>query len=171
MNKKFKVLALALTLTMSVALLTACSSQNNGGNTGNTGNTGNSGVSDTNDTGNTGNTGDTGDVESDGNVVVNNVGKVTAVNEDGTIEVTLYSGDADISDYAAADISGYTATEETETLTIGEDVVVSTVTDGALTDADASAITEGAMVIFAKDAFNDNLTQIVVVSTGETAAA
>ena len=173
--KKLKTLALVFTLVLSIALLTGCTSSNAGN-----GAAGNNGTNDTTSGDNAGgsNSGDntagddTADDGADGGEaqLTDAVGEITAVGEDGTVEVALYSGDADVSDYANADLSGFLPTEDTQTLTVGDAVAVYTAADGVLTEADAAALTAGAMVIFSSDA-EGQLVQIVVVSTAEDAAA
>ena len=87
--------------------------------------------------------------------------QVTAVGEDGTLEVTIYSGTGDLSDYATVDLSGYTATEETKTLAVDDAVSVYTVENGILAAADLSDIAQGDMIVFTEDGKTGALTQIV----------
>ena len=84
MNKKFRILAVTLSLSLCVGLLAACSS-NNGGNAGNT--TGNNTTSD-----NSSNTGDS----SGETIIINTVAEVTAINDDGSLELKIYSGSGNI---------------------------------------------------------------------------
>lgn len=172
--KKLKTLALVFTLVLSIALLTGCTSSNAGN-----GAAGNNGTNDTISGDNAGGSNSGDDTADDGAdngaddgeaQLTDAVGEITAVGEDGTVEVALYSGNADISDYANADLSGFLPTEDTQTLTVGDAVAVYTAADGVLTEADAAALTAGAMVIFSSDA-EGQLVQIVVVSTAEDAAA
>lgn len=166
MNKKFRILAATLSLSLCVGLLAACSS-NNGGNTGSN-TTGNNTTSD--------NSSSTGGTE-ESNISINTVGEVTAINDDGSLELKIYSGSGNIADFAAVDLSAYTATEEAESITISDESVLFTAENGSLVSSKADAIAVGDMLVLSQDIDTDALTQVVVYpasaedSTGDAADA
>lgn len=167
MNKKFRILAVALSLSLCVGLLAACSS-NSGGNAGNT--SGDNTMSD-----NSGSTGDSGNME-EGAVTINTVAEVTAINEDGSLELKIYSGSGNIADFAAVDLSAYTATEETESITISDESILFTAENGSLVSSKVDAIAVGDMLVLSQDIDTDALTQVVVyaassANTGDAADA
>ena len=153
MNKKFRILAALMSLALCFGLLTACGSNNN--STGN--NSGGSTVTDNDNTQNN-NTEDSGTEE---DLSVNTVAQVTAIHEDGSLELKIYSGSGEISDFAAVDFSGYTATEETETLTISDESVLFTAENGALNAASLSDIAVGDMLVLTRNMDTDALQQAV----------
>ena len=165
MNKKFRILAVTLSLSLCVGLLAACSS-NNGGNAGNT--TGNNTTSD-----NSSNTGDS----SGETIIINTVAEVTAINDDGSLELKIYSGSGNIADFAAVDLSAYTATDETESITISDESILYTAEDGSLVPSKTDAIAVGDMLVLSQDIDTNDLTQVVVYaasaedSTGDDADA
>lgn len=63
------------------------------------------------------------------------------------LEVRFYAADSDgdeIGDYAAIDLSGYTATEETSILIVADDAEIFAVSSGELAEAVLEDVTEGA---------------------------
>ena len=162
--KKKRILALVMAAVLCIAALAACGSSNSGNNTGN--NTGDSGAgnsssdnSGTNDTGS--NTNDTGDGETSSSLE-DTLGEVTAVNEDGSLELTLYSGGGTITDYAAVDLTAYSATTDTESVTIPDTATVYTAEDGTLTAAALTDIQVGDKVIISTDPTTSTITQVVI---------
>lgn len=151
MNKKFRILAATLSLSLCVGLLAACSS-NSGGNTG-------SNTAGNNTTSNS--SSDTSGTE-ESNISINTVAEVTAINDDGSLELKIYSGSGNIADFAAVDLSAYTATEETESITISDESVLFTAENGSLVSSKADAIAVGDMLVLSQDIDTDALTQVVV---------
>lgn len=157
MNKKFRILAVALSLSLCVGLLAACGS-NNGGTTNDT--TGNNTTSDNTANNNTDDT--TGDTLS-----INTVAKVTAINEDGSLELQVYSGSGNIADFAAVDFSAYTATESTDSITVSDESVLYAAEDGSLVPAKLDAIAVGDMLVISQDIDTNELTQVVLYAAAE----
>lgn len=82
------------------------------------------------------------------------VAEVMAINEDGSYSLTLYTlteGAEAPTDYAAIDMTLYEPGTETTEYTLPDDILIYTVEDGTLTEADASAIAEGDMLAFYTD--------------------
>ncbi len=167
MNKKLQILAALMALTLCAGALTACGNNSSGNNSGN-----NSG-SNVSDNGGAGNdTADNGETS----VTINTVAQVTAIHEDGSLELLIYSGSGNISDFAAVDFSAYTATEETESLTIPDTGVLSTAENGSLTAASLSDIAVGDMLVITQDIDTDEVLQAVryaadTVNTGDNGEA
>lgn len=166
MNKKFRILAVALSLSLCVGLLAACGS-NTGGNSSNT----------TGDNTTSNNTSDnSSDNPDNDHITINTVGEVTAINEDGSLELKVYSGSGNIADFAAVDFSAYTATEDTETITISDEGVLFAAEDGSLVPSQLDAIAVGDMLVLSQDIDTNELTQVVLYSassenTGDSSAA
>ena len=151
MNKKFRILAATLSLALCVGALTACNS-NSGNNSGNSSNGADNSVTDNSTAGGDG---------SESTLSINTVAEVTAVKEDGSLELKIYSGSGNIADFAAVDFSAYTATEETEELTIDDVSVLFTAVDGTLSAAQLSDIAVGDMLVISQDIDTDALLQVV----------
>ena len=154
--KKKRILALAMAAVLCIGALAACGSKNSGNNT-----TNNSGNNSTNDS--TNNSGDSSDNQ-DAATLEDKMGEVTAVNEDGSLELTLYSGGGTITDYAAVDLTAYSPTSDTESVTIPDTATVYTVTDGSLTAAAVTDIQAGDKVIISTDPTTSTITQVVIYS-------
>ena len=167
MNKKLQILAALMSLTLCAGALTACGNNISGNNSGN------NSVSNVSDNGGAGNdTADNGETS----VTINTVAQVTAIGEDGSLELLIYSGSGNISDFAAVDFSAYTATEETESLTIPDTGVLSTAENGSLTAASLSDIAVGDMLVITQDIDTDEVLQAVryaadTVNTGDNGEA
>ena len=154
MNKKFRILAALMSLALCVGMLTACTNTS-GGNNSSADNNSNSGSNVNSDTSGSQDTSD------ESTLSINTVAEVTAVNEDGSLELKIYSGSGNIADFAAVDFSAYTATEETETMTIPSDDVVFSADSGALTAAARSDIAVGDMLVISQDIDTDEIQQVV----------
>lgn len=160
--KKKRILALAMAAVLCIGALAACGSNNSGNNTtGNNGtnnSTNNSGTNDTgNNSSNSGNDQDTATLE-------DVLGEVTEIKEDGSLELTLYSGGGTITDYAAVDLTAYTPTSDTDSYTIPDTATIYTVKDGSLTAAALSDIKAGDKVIISTDSSTSTITQVVIYS-------
>ena len=169
MNKKFRILAALMSLALCVGMLTACTNTS-GGNNSSADNNSNSGSNVNSDTSGSQDTSD------ESTLSINTVAEVTAVNEDGSLELKIYSGSGNISDFAAVDFSAYTATEETESLTIPDTGVLSTAENGSLTAASLSDIAVGDMLVITQDIDTDEVLQAVryaadTVNTGDNGEA
>ena len=98
------------------------------------------------------------------------IAEVTAVNDDGTLELTIYDvvdDTLEISDYAAVDLDNYAASETTETYTIADDAVISVVEEGVLTETSSDEIVAGDMLVIYAD--DEGVTNIAVYHTEEEA--
>ena len=96
------------------------------------------------------------------------IAEVTAVNDDGTLELTIYDvvdDTVEITDYAAVDLDNYAASETTETYTIADNTVISVVEEGVLTETTSDEIVAGDMLVIYVD--DEGVTNIAVYHTAE----
>ena len=96
------------------------------------------------------------------------IAEVTAVNDDGTLELTIYDvvdDTLEITDYADVDLNNYAASETTETYTIVDDAVISVVEEGVLTETTSDEIVTGDMLVIYLD--DEGVTNIAVYHTEE----
>lgn len=96
------------------------------------------------------------------------VAAVTAINDDGTVELTIYDAVDDaleITDYSAVDWDNYAASEITETFTIADDAVISVVEEGVLTETTSEEIIVGDMLVIYFD--DDGVTNVAVYHSEE----
>ena len=100
------------------------------------------------------------------------IAEVTAVNDDGALEMTIYDvvdDTLEITDYADVDLDNYTASETTETYTIADETVIAVVEDGVLTETTSEEIVAGDMLVIYVD--DEGVTNIAVYHTEEESAA
>ena len=96
------------------------------------------------------------------------IAEVTAVNDDGTLELTIYDvvdDTVEITDYAAVDLDNYAASETTETYTIADETVIAVVEEGVLTETTSDEIVCGDMLVIFID--DEGVTNIAVYHTEE----
>ena len=96
------------------------------------------------------------------------IAEVTAVNDDGTLELTIYDAVDDtvkITDYASADLGNYAASETTETYTIADDVVIAVVEERVLTETTSVEIVAGDFLVIYTD--DEGVTNIAVYHAEE----
>lgn len=111
---------------------------------------------------------ETTDTEEDADVVA----EVTAVNDDGTLELTIYDvvdDTVEITDYAAVDLDNYTVSEATETYTIADDAVIAVVEEGVLTETTSEEIVAGDFLVIYTD--EEGVTNIAVYHAEEDSTA
>ncbi len=102
---------------------------------------------------------ETAGTEEDADVIA----EVTAVNDDGTLELTIYDvvdDTVEITDYAAVDLDNYTVSETTETYTIADDAIISVVEEGVFTETTSAEIVAGDFIVIYTD--DDGVTNIAV---------
>ena len=100
------------------------------------------------------------------------IAEVTAVNDDGTLELTIFDvvdDTLEITDYADVDLVNYTASETTETYTIADETVIAVVEEGVLTETTSDEIVTGDMLVIYID--DEGVTNIAVYHTKEESAA
>ena len=96
------------------------------------------------------------------------IAEVTAINDDGTLELTIYDVVDDtlkITDYAAVDFDNYASSETTETYTVADETVIVVVEDGVLTETISDEIVAGDMLVIYLD--DESVTNITVYHTEE----
>lgn len=81
------------------------------------------------------------------------VAEVTGISEDGLLSLIRYAFNGDTAeenpiDYANVDLDAYGATEDTDEYTITDDILMSVVEDGVLTETTADEIAVGDMLVF-----------------------
>ena len=113
------------------------------------------------------NSNDTTD-ETDTDEETETVAEVTAINDDGTLELTIFDVVDDtlkITDYADVDLDNYTASEITETYTIADETVIAVVEEGVLTETTSDEIVTGDMLVIYTDDYD--ISNIVVYHAEE----
>ena len=96
------------------------------------------------------------------------IAEVTAVNDDGTLELTIYNvvdDTLEISDYASVDLDNYAVSETTETYTIADDTVIAVVEEGVLTETTSEEIVTGDFIVIYTD--DEGVTNIAVYHAEE----
>ena len=96
------------------------------------------------------------------------IAEVTAVNDDGTLELSIYEvldSTVEITDYAAVDLENYTTSEATETYTIADGAVISVVEEGILIETTSGEIIAGDMLVIYTD--DSDITNIVIYHAEE----
>lgn len=96
------------------------------------------------------------------------MGEVTYVGSS-YISVTAYTGGEDVTDYTTLDISGLTATEDTESIDTAEDTEYLKVESGMLNSATRDDVTTGTFIVSAYD--EDGTHQIILIGNDDAAAA
>ena len=100
------------------------------------------------------------------------IAEVIAVNEDGTLELSIYEildDTIEITDYASVDLTNYYDSYITETYTITEDAVIAVAADGVLTETTSEEIVAGDILVIYTDEFD--ATNIAVYHTEEDETA
>lgn len=96
------------------------------------------------------------------------MGEVTYVGSS-YISVTAYTGGEDITDFTTLDVSGLTASEETESIDTAEDTEYLKVEEGMLNSATRDDVTTGTFIVSTYD--EDGTHQIILIESGEAADA
>ena len=149
-TKKYIALCLAMALGC-FAVLTACSSDKSTSQTQSTGTSSSQASS-----------GSTESTEAQETVM----GEVTYVGSS-YISVTAYTGGEDVTDFTTLDISGLTASEDTESIDTTEDTEYLKVESGMLNAATRDDVTTGAFIV---STYDENGThQIILVESGDAA--
>lgn len=100
------------------------------------------------------------------------IAEVTTVNEDGTLELSLYEvldDTLEITDYAAVDLDNYYDSYITETYTIADDAVITVVTDGVLTETTVEEIVVGDILVIYSDEYATTNIAVYHAEEDETA--
>lgn len=149
-TKKYIALCLAMALGC-LAVLTACSSDKSTSQTQSTGTSSSQALS-----------GSTESTEAQETVM----GEVTYVGSS-YISVTAYTGGEDVTDFTTLDISGLTASEDTESIDTTEDTEYLKVESGMLNAATRDDVTTGSFIVSTYD--EDGTHQIILVESGDAA--
>lgn len=149
-TKKYIALCLAMALGC-LAVLTACSSDKSTSQTQGTGTSSSQASS-----------GSTESTEAQETVM----GEVTYVGSS-YISVTAYTGGEDVTDFTTLDVSGLTASEDTESIDTTEDTEYLKVESGMLNAATRDDVTTGSFVVSTYD--EDGTHQIILVESGDAA--
>lgn len=149
-TKKYIALCLAMALGC-LAVLTACSSDKSTSQTQST-DTSSSQAS----------SGSSESTEAQETVM----GEVTYVGSS-YISVTAYTGGEDVTDFTTLDISGLTASEDTESIDTTEDTEYLKVESGMLNAATRDDVTTGSFIVSTYD--EDGTHQIILVESGDAA--
>lgn len=149
-TKKYIALCLAMALGC-LAVLTACSSDKS--------------TSQTQSTGTSSSQASSGSSEST-EAQETAMGEVTYVGSS-YISVTAYTGGEDVTDFTTLDISGLTASEDTESIDTTEDTEYLKVESGMLNAATCDDVTTGAFIVSTYD--EDGTHQIILVESGDAA--
>lgn len=149
-TKKYIALCLAMALGC-LAVLTACSSDKSTSQTQSTGTSSSQASS-----------GSTESTEAQETVM----GEVTYVGSS-YISVTAYTGGEDVTDFNTLDVSGLTASEDTESIDTTEDTEYLKVESGMLNAATRDDVTTGAFIVSTYD--EDGTHQIILVESGDAA--
>lgn len=96
------------------------------------------------------------------------MGEVTYVGSS-YISVTAYTGGEDVTDFTTLDVSGLTASEETESIDTAEDTEYLKVEEGMLNSATRDDVTTGTFIVSTYD--EDGTHQIILIESGEAADA
>ena len=106
--------------------------------------------------------------ETDTDEETETVAEVTAINDDGTLELSIYEvldSTVEIADYADVDLTNYYDSYTTETYTIADDSVISVVEEGVLTETTSDEIVAGdTLVVYTDDS---DITNIVIYHAEE----
>lgn len=149
-TKKYIALCLAMALGC-LAVLTACSSDKSTSQTQGTGTSSSQASS-----------GSTESIEAQETVM----GEVTYVGSS-YISVTAYTGGEDVTDFTTLDVSGLTASEDTESIDTTEDTEYLKVESGMLNAATRDDVTTGSFIVSTYD--EDGTHQIILVESGDAA--
>lgn len=149
-TKKYIALCLAMALGC-LAVLTACSSDKSTSQTQSTGTSSSQALS-----------GSTESTEAQETVM----GEVTYVGSS-YISVTAYTGGEDVTDFTTLDVSGLTASEDTESIDTTEDTEYLKVESGMLNAATRDDVTTGSFIVSTYD--EDGTHQIILVESGDAA--
>lgn len=149
-TKKYIALCLAMALGC-LAVLTACSSDKSTSQTQSTGTSSSQASS-----------GSTESTEAQETVM----GEVTYVGSS-YISVTAYTGGEDVTDFTTLDVSGLTASEDTESIDTTEDTEYLKVESGMLNAATRDDVTTGSFIVSTYD--EDGTHQIILVESGDAA--
>lgn len=150
-TKKYTALCLAMALGC-LAVLTACS--------------GDKSTSQTQSTAASASQAASGSTEETAQETV--MGEVTYVGSS-YISVTAYTGGEDVTDFTTLDVSGLTASEETESIDTAEDTEYLKVEEGMLNPATRDDVTTGTFIVSTYD--EDGTHQIILIESGEAADA
>ena len=88
------------------------------------------------------------------------MGEVTYVGSS-YISVTAYTGGEDVTDFTTLDVSGLTASEETESIDTAEDTEYLKVEEGMLNSATRDDVTTGTFIVSTYD--EDGTHQIILI--------
>lgn len=149
-TKKYIASCLAMALGC-FAVLTACSSDKSTSQTQSTGTSSSQASS-----------GSTESTEAQETVM----GEVTYVGSS-YISVTAYTGGEDVTDFTTLDVSGLTASEDTESIDTTEDTEYLKVESGMLNAATRDDVTTGSFIVSTYD--EDGTHQIILVESGDAA--
>ena len=149
-TKKYIALCLAMALGC-LAVLTACSSDKSTSQTQGTGTSSSQASS-----------GSTESTEAQETVM----GEVIYVGSS-YISVTAYTGGEDVTDFTTLDVSGLTASEDTESIDTTEDTEYLKVESGMLNAATRDDVTTGSFIVSTYD--EDGTHQIILVESGDAA--
>lgn len=94
------------------------------------------------------------------------MGEVTYVGSS-YISVTAYTGGEDVTDFTTLDVSGLTASEDTESIDTTEDTEYLKVESGMLNAATRDDVTTGSFIVSTYD--EDGTHQIILVESGDAA--
>ena len=147
-TKKYIALCLAMALGC-LAVLTACSSDKSTSQTQSTGTSSSQASS-----------GSSESTEAQETVM----GEVTYVGSS-YISVTAYTGGEDVTDFTTLDVSGLTASEDTESIDTTEDTEYLKVESGMLNAATRDDVTTGSFIVSTYD--EDGTHQIILVESGD----
>ena len=92
------------------------------------------------------------------------MGEVTYVGSS-YISVTAYTGGEDVTDFTTLDVSGLTASEDTESIDTTEDTEYLKVESGMLNAATRDDVTTGSFIVSTYD--EDGTHQIILVESGD----
>ena len=84
------------------------------------------------------------------------IAEVTVVNEDGTLELSIYEildDTVEITDYASVDLTNYYDSYIIETYAISDDTVIAVAADGVLTETTSEEIIEGDILVIYTDEY------------------
>lgn len=151
-TKKYIALCLAMALGC-LAVLTACSSDKSTSQTQSTGTSSSQAAS-----------GSTEGTEAQETVM----GEVTYVGSS-YISVTAYTGGEDVTDFTTLDVSGLTASEDTESIDTTEDTEYLKVEAGMLNSAPRDDVVTGTFIVSTYD--EDGTHQIILIESGDAAGA
>lgn len=100
------------------------------------------------------------------------IAEVTAVNEDGTLELSIYEildDTIEITDYASVDLTNYYDSYITEPYTIADDTVIAVAAEGVLTETTSEEIMAGDILLIYTD--EDAVENIVIYHIEEDETA